>query len=82
MHLEILSPENKIFEGEVNSVIFPGSNGKFQILNNHAPLISFLKEGEILYEKNNKNEKLSISGGVVEVIKNKISALIEITPNQ
>ena len=56
MHLEILSPENKIFEGEVNSVIFPGSNGKFQILNNHAPLISFLKEGEILYEKNNKNE--------------------------
>ena len=48
MHLEILSPENKIFEGEVNSVIFPGSNGKFQILNNHAPLISFLKEGEIL----------------------------------
>ena len=39
MHLEILSPENKIFEGEVNSVIFPGSNGKFQILNNHAPLI-------------------------------------------
>ena len=82
MHLEILSPENKIFEGEVNSVIFPESNGKFQILNNHAPLISFLKEGEILYEKNNKNEKLSISGGVVEVIKNKISALIEITPNQ
>ena len=48
MHLEILSPENKIFEGEVNSVIFPGSNGKFQILNNHAPLISFLKEGESL----------------------------------
>ena len=82
MHLELLSPENKIFEGEVNSVIFPGSNGKFKILNNHAPLISFLKEGEILYEKNNKNEKLSISGGVVEVIKNKISALIEITPNQ
>ena len=81
MHLEILSPENKIFEGEVNSVIFPGFNGKFQILNNHAPLISFLKEGEILYDKNNKTEKLSISGGVVEVIKNKISALIEIAPN-
>ena len=54
MHLEILSPENKIFEGEVNSVIFPGSNGKFQILNNHAPLISFLNKGEIIYDKNNK----------------------------
>ncbi|MBE49194.1 MAG: ATP synthase F1 subunit epsilon [Flammeovirgaceae bacterium] len=81
MHLEILSPENKIFEGEVNSVIFPGSNGKFQILNNHAPLISFLNKGEIIYDKNNKTEKLLISGGVVEIIKNKVSALIEVIPN-
>jgi len=82
MHLEILSPENKIFEGEVDSIIFPGSNGKFQILNNHAPLISFLKKGEILYDKNNKTEKLSITGGVVEIIKNKVSALIEVIPSQ
>lgn len=81
MHLEILSPENKIFEGEVNSVTFPGSNGKFQILNNHAPLISFLNKGEIIYDKNNKTEKLLISGGVVEIIKNKVSALIEVIPN-
>ncbi len=81
MHLEILSPENKIFEGEVNSVIFPGSNGKFQILNNHAPLISFLNKGEIIYDKNNKTEKLLISGGVVEIIKNKVSALIEVIPS-
>ena len=81
MHLEILSPENKIFEGEVNSVIFPGSNGKFQILNNHAPLISFLNKGEILYDKNNKTEKLLISGGIVEIIKNKVSALIEVIPS-
>ena len=81
MHLEILSPENKIFEGEVYSVIFPGSNGKFQILNNHAPLISFLNKGEIIYDKNNKTEKLLISGGVVEIIKNKVSALIEVIPN-
>ena len=81
MHLEILSPENKIFEGEVNSVIFPGSNGKFQILNNHAPLISFLNKGEIIYDKNNKTEELLISGGVVEIIKNKVSALIEVIPN-
>tara|TARA_B100000945_G_scaffold87057_1_gene67707 strand:- start:104 stop:349 length:246 start_codon:yes stop_codon:yes gene_type:complete len=81
MNLEILSPENKIFEGEVNSVIFPGSNGKFQILNNHAPLISFLNKGEIIYDKNNKTEKLLISGGVVEIIKNKVSALIEVIPS-
>ena len=48
MLLEILSPEEKFFEGEVSSVIFPGTNGKFQVLNNHASLISFLTKGKIL----------------------------------
>ncbi len=77
MLLEILSPENQIFEGEISSVIFPGSNGKFQVLKNHAPIISFLSEGNISYVTNNKNEILSISSGVVEVFENKICALIE-----
>jgi len=77
MLLEILSPKNQIFEGEISSVIFPGSNGKFQILKNHAPIISFLSEGDISYVTNNKNEILSISSGIVEVFENKICALIE-----
>ena len=77
MHLEILSPENKIFEGEVNSVIFPGSNGKFQILNNHAPLISSLQKGSIKYTENKKEYSVDVSGGIVEILNNKVNALIE-----
>ena len=54
MFLEILSAEEKIFSGEVDSIIFPGSGGQFQILNNHAPIISSLTKGEIKYKENSK----------------------------
>ena len=47
MLLEIITPEKQIFNGDVTSVKFPGINGGFEILNNHAPIISTLKEGEI-----------------------------------
>ena len=77
MQLEILSPEKTLFTGEVDSVIFPGSQGKFQILNNHAPIISSLSEGNIDYKINSKNNQVEIKRGIVEVLKNKISALIE-----
>ena len=77
MILEILSPKENFFKGEVSSIIFPGTNGKFQVLNNHAPLISFLTKGDIIYVKNNKEEKLSIKNGFVEILENKICALIE-----
>jgi len=45
MHLEIVSPEATLFSGEVVSVIVPGTTGSFQMLNNHAPIVSTLKEG-------------------------------------
>jgi len=77
MQLEILSPEKILFTGEVDSVIFPGSQGKFQILNNHAPIISSLSQGNIDYKINSKNNQVEIKRGIVEVLKNKISALIE-----
>ena len=77
MFLEILSAEEKIFSGEVESVILPGSNGQFQILNNHAPIISSLKKGEIIYKENSKDNTLAVNGGIVEVLDNKVSALIE-----
>ncbi|HIF48972.1 MAG TPA: hypothetical protein EYQ68_03610 [Cytophagales bacterium] len=77
MQLEILSPEKTLFTGEVDSVIFPGSQGKFQILNNHAPIISSLSEGNIDYKINSKTNQVEIKRGIVEVLKNKISALIE-----
>ena len=77
MQLEILSPEKTLFTGEVDSVIFPGSQGKFQILNNHAPIISSLSQGNINYKINSKINQVEIKRGIVEVLKNKISALIE-----
>ena len=77
MQLEILSPEKTLFIGEVDSVIFPGSQGKFQILNNHASIISSLSQGNIDYKINSKTNQVEIKRGIVEVLKNKISALIE-----
>jgi F-type H+-transporting ATPase subunit epsilon len=77
MQLEILSPEKTLFTGEVDSVIFPGSQGQFQILNNHAPIISSLSQGNIDYKINSKTNQVEIKRGIVEVLKNKISALIE-----
>jgi len=77
MQLKILSPEKTLFTGEVDSVIFPGSQGKFQILNNHAPIISSLSQGNIDYKINSKTNQVEIKRGIVEVLKNKISALIE-----
>ena len=77
MFLEILSAEEKIFSGEVDSIIFPGSGGQFQILNNHAPIISSLTKGEIKYKENSKDVSLTVNGGIVEVLDNKVSALIE-----
>jgi len=77
MQLEILSPEKTLFTGEIDSVIFPGSQGKFQILNNHAPIISSLSQGNIDYKINSKTNQVEIKRGIVEVLKNKISALIE-----
>ena len=50
MHLEIISPEAKIYSGEVSSVSVPGEAGSFQILDNHAPIVSNLKKGSIMIE--------------------------------
>jgi F-type H+-transporting ATPase subunit epsilon len=77
MNLEILTPEKKIFEGEVSSVIFPGADGSFQVLNNHAPLVSLLQEGLVEYKINDKTEQVAITGGVVEVLKNEVILLAD-----
>ncbi|RME16518.1 MAG: ATP synthase F1 subunit epsilon [Bacteroidetes bacterium] len=77
MHLEILAPSGKIFEGEVTSVVFPGESGMFGVMKNHAPLISVLKEGTIEWDINGKREHLKITGGVVEILNNKASVLVK-----
>ncbi len=77
MYLEIVTPDQKVFEGEVVSVSFPGTDGSFQVLNHHAPLLSTLKKGTIVY-KDAKNEfEVAVDGGVVEVLNNKVVVLAE-----
>jgi F-type H+-transporting ATPase subunit epsilon len=77
MHLEILTPEKKIFEGNVTIATFPGADGSFQVLDNHAPLISLLKEGVVEYKSKEATQSVTITGGVVEVLKNKVILLAD-----
>lgn len=78
MHLEIITPDKKVFEGEVTIVTFPGSDGSFQVLNNHAPLVSLLKDGVVEYKTSEKGaSQVAITGGVVEVLKNKVIVLAD-----
>ncbi|HZX74603.1 MAG TPA: ATP synthase F1 subunit epsilon [Cyclobacteriaceae bacterium] len=77
MHLEILTPDKKIFEGEVNIITFPGADGSFQVMNDHAPIISLLKEGSVEYKSKESTQMIKISGGVVEVLKNKVIVLAD-----
>jgi F-type H+-transporting ATPase subunit epsilon len=78
MFLEIVTPDEKVFEGEVVSASFPGSDGSFQILNNHAPMVSTLGKGDIRYKQEKVKEvHILVEGGVVEVMNNKVNVLVE-----
>ena len=77
MKLEILTPDKKIFEGEVTSVTVPGAQGSFEILNNHAPIISTLDDGKLVIRGNGNEQHFYTKGGVVEVIDNKVIVLAE-----
>jgi len=78
MHLEIVTPDKKIFEGEITLIQLPGSKGSFTILNNHAPIISTLEAGTIkVHDSANKEHFFKINGGVVEQLSNKLVVLVE-----
>lgn len=78
MKLEIITPDKKLFQGDVKSVTFPGSEGSFGVLNNHAPLIATLKVGTIeLIDESNTKQNFEIKGGVVEILKNNVIVLAE-----
>jgi F-type H+-transporting ATPase subunit epsilon len=77
MLLEVVTPDQKVFEGEASSVTFPGSDGEFQVLSNHAPMISALGRGKMKIVASGKEEIVMIDGGVVEVLKNKVVVLAE-----
>jgi F-type H+-transporting ATPase subunit epsilon len=76
MKLEIITPDKKLFEGSVKSAVFPGSEGSFGVMDNHAPMIATLKAGVVeLTDDTNTKSEFKISGGVVEVLKNKVIVL-------
>lgn len=77
MFLEIITPEKKVFAEEVISAQFPGAKGSFQVLNNHAPLISSLEKGSIKIKTATLDKEIQVEGGIVEVLKNKITVLAE-----
>lgn len=78
MTIEIISPEKKIFSGEVHLVQLPGTIGSFEIMNNHAPTISTLESGRIkVISKEGDVQYFDINGGVVEVSKNIITVLAD-----
>ena len=77
MHLEIITPDKSVFDGEVDSATFPGSKGSFQVLNNHAPIISTLQPGKVSYKKNGAETEMLVNGGIVEVLNNNITLLAE-----
>jgi F-type H+-transporting ATPase subunit epsilon len=91
MHLEIITPEKTLLSQEVDVVTFPGITGEFQILDNHAPIVTTLSKGYIKLDKNVKiSEKIksqfkevsgklafNVKGGVVECKDNKVIVLVD-----
>ncbi|WP_018477222.1 ATP synthase F1 subunit epsilon [Pontibacter roseus] len=77
MYLEIITPDKKVFAGEVESAQFPGTNGSFEVLDSHAPLISTLDNGRIRITTAQGQTFYTVDGGVVEVLNNKIIVLAE-----
>ena len=80
MLLEILTPDKNIFSGEIDLIKVSGTKGSFEVLNMHAPIISTLDKGQIKVLENSGNENYyEIDSGVIEVQKNKIVVLVEMT---
>ena len=80
MNLEILTPERKVYSGNVYGVQLPGEDGMFEVLERHAPLVASLKSGrlKILKDKQMSNTSFfNIQGGFVEVLHNKVTVLVE-----
>ena len=77
-NLTIISAESKVFEGEVENVLVPGMIGDFLVLSNHAPCISSIRPGFLEFaEGTSKKQRYFVSGGIIEVINNTVSVLVD-----
>lgn len=78
MHLEIISPEKVLFSGEAEIIQLPGTSGYFEILNNHAPIVSTLSRGRIKVKNHIGSASIyEIESGVIEAHHNRVSVLVE-----
>ena len=78
MKIEIITPDRKVYEGDISSIRVPGKKGSFQVLKDHAPIISTLENGPVMIVDIEGNKvDYEINGGVIEVKQNKIILLAE-----
>ena len=77
MKLTIVSPERILFQGDAESVTVPGTKGEFEVLNQHATIISSLKAGKLSYQSSEK-QTINILGGFIEVANNEVSVCVEV----
>lgn len=78
MNISVLSPDKQIFEGSITSVKVPGASGEFEVLNNHAPIVSALVEGKVrIIKEDGENLHFIIERGFIEVLRNEVSLLVQ-----
>jgi F-type H+-transporting ATPase subunit epsilon len=82
MYLEIVTPEQKVFEGEVKGVQVPGTKGSFEVLENHAALVSSLDKGTVKVDDGKTDHLFVIDSGVIEVQNNRVVVLAESVKKQ
>jgi F-type H+-transporting ATPase subunit epsilon len=76
MQVEVLTPDKTLYTGEAEVITLPGVNGSFQIMDNHAAMIANLKAGQMEVKNGGNVETFDVTGGLVEVIKNKVVVLV------
>ena len=77
LRLEIVTPEKRVLDAEVDSVTVPTASGEAGILPHHAPLVSALKPGVLVYSVKGSTDRIAVSGGFVEVNNDKVAVLVD-----
>jgi len=77
MTVEILTPDVVLYEGDATYVGLPGSDGSLGILNNHAPIVTTLREGEVVIKNDKDEQTFAVKGGTVEVLNNHVTILAQ-----
>ncbi len=81
IHLTVVTPARKLVDRQVDEVVLPGKEGSFGVLPGHAPLLSALKVGEIMYRQGSESRFVSVAWGFTEVLADKVSVLADIAEN-